>query len=480
MNNNLISSDDLLVGVYYCLKHAENFFNTGQHLYDKKEFQSSIPLLTISLEEALKGYILLRSFRDNKDLTNKDWEDLKRHQYKLTYLFKNLSDSSQNWDTKVIESMNTEMKDKIEKFPEYDKDSLIENLKLKDFYYSHFQELREACFYVDYNKLSKWIGFGENDKQKESLTYFLLQECIVTIFALRHAIETLVNEYRKKGDLTIELPFPKYSEYRDHKDFQSIEFINEHLRKLDSIKRELGMKMLTKFVKTNSLDQISNLVVSESFLNYYKVLNKQEHSDPHPLIKSLLIATYGSRFEPHGVYSGISYDYDFAPPRLYFSSIIEKKDQITISDLIWILNKEHRSLKDSFEQILRTEIVLEREEGKEVKLATYIEALNKIGIRSKEIKERDLEDAINFTKKLIAENSLSSITQKTIDEINSIHETNDFNQLSSTSRSIIASTYGMNQYPGYQVYFTPSEKINKTEARFHILEVLTKEHIRST
>ena len=56
---------------------------------------------------------------------------------------------------------------------------------------------------------------------------------------------------------------------------------------------------------------------------------------------------------------------------------------------------------DIIEKIIRTEIILERQIGKNVPFALYIEALNAVGIKTKMIKLDEIPNAIREAKRSV-------------------------------------------------------------------------------
>lgn len=481
-NGPFIENKQHITGCYYALKNAEHFAKTAESLYSEKNYQASIPLATVSIEESLKGYELIRRFSQGNDIAKKDWEDIKNHKFKLTHSFADLISGLRGIDDSRLEDVRRDM-EKIGLPFQLDKDKTIKGLEEKSLVYSHFKGLRESCLYVDWNSTSRtWTGFNSDDTI-DSLSFFVLKEAQLMIIHLKSRIERVINELREKGGLLIELPFPSYKEHRDIENHESTQMTRELASKLDETKMKQGLNALKKFVSTKNLDSVSPSMLQERILEYVKQLMKQDEPCAHPLFKALMIALSKSEDQVGNVMA-YSDDSDCTldkEPYMCFAVVIGREnDKRQIREIKDLQNYDYKFDNAVLERILRTEVVLERVKGKDVPISKFVEALSKIGVKAKVLKLSDIPDAVKYTNELIKDNHIEKnqyFTSDVISEIKSLIDSKQWDNISSISRTTISIVYGRVKYPGYNMYIVPSERIEKFKCRKLILESIEKNHI---
>ena len=132
--------------------------------------------------------------------------------------------------------------------------------------------------------------------------------------------------------------------------------------------------------------------------------------------------------------------------------------------------------QNMIEKIIRTEIIIERNHGKEISSDLWIEALNTIGIRTKMIKPAEMPKATRFAKEMIRLRQWKGVTEAIISQVNAV-KVEKWNSLDTVSRAAIASFYGITEHPGYDCYITPSNSIRKFKCRKAILQFLETPYV---
>ena len=288
----LIQNLNLLQGFYASLHNAENFLTSSKTLFDKDDFQSCIPLAIISIEESLKGIELLRRFQRGEYLTNEVLTTLKNHKHKLTHVMNESLEILKNIIKDLEKTKETLGKSNIG-IGKSDLSQRIANIQSRSAVYSHFQELKEACFYADWDKpREKWMLFDELLKDsKEKLAFFVHSEAEILLNLLKIGIETYVNRLRETGQLLEKLPYPSYPEHRSPENFESNTLKKPLGKKIDQIKHNEGLKIMKQFIKQRSFEFLSFDIFSNTKREYLKVIEKQSPDKwyPHPVIKAMMI-----------------------------------------------------------------------------------------------------------------------------------------------------------------------------------------------
>lgn len=486
----LIDNADILPGFYTCLYNAEKFFKSSKSLFEAKDFQSSIPLATISIEESLKGMELLTKFRHNEDITIEDWKELKNHKHKLTHVMQEAIKDLKNSTKEQLDEAKKELGKLSERVSGMSVDDAIKNLESRSGIHSHFKELREACFYADWDKLrGKWITFDElSNDMTEALAFFVLAEAQINLNLLKMGIERYVNRLRETGQLLKKLPYPSYTEYRTPDKFESSDLKFPRQSKADDVMYDKGLKVMQQFIEQRSFQFLSFGIFRKTMLEYLKVIAKQEdeHWYPHPMIKAMMMAM--SAVEKEEVKEGeniaaISDDSNITysgKPTMIFNVVARKKSGIT--EIVNITDLSHPEFKfdqDVIEKIIRTEIIIERNQGKEILPAIYIEALNAIGIKTKMIRLDEIPDAIRFAKEMVQNGQWQGVPKNISDQILAVKDTEEWDSLDTTLRVLIVSVYGMKKYPEFNSHMTPSDSIRKFKCRQTVLFALQKPYLKT-
>jgi hypothetical protein len=104
-------------------------------------------------------------------------------------------------------------------------------------------------------------------------------------------------------------------------------------------------------------------------------------------------------------------------PFMAITAIMAKKGDIfTIEKIASLSNEDHAFPTDMIGRILRTEIILEGDAGKDASIPKFIEALSIVGVKSKMIKDDELPDAISYVKNLAFKGALSNTSIARLEE----------------------------------------------------------------
>ena len=487
----LIENKDVLFGAFASLKHSEKFLKSARFLYnEKKDYQAAIPLATISIEESAKGVILAVKYRKFQHISEEEWEKLKTHKHKLTHAKEEAIKIISSASEEENEKSKQELKKSGFNVPEIDTSKMVNAVQQKSNLHSQLQELRESCFYVDWNHLdSKWQLFDElPEEYQDNLAFFCIEEAEHEIVFLKLQIEKIVNELRKSGNKLTKLPYPQYDEFREMKDFESIKEMNTEKSKFEKIKFQRGILAMQKFVTLESLSDISFGIFSDTLLKYFKLIKNQDDEEwyPHPMIKSFMYAVNAAKGKPEDGknYGGFSDDSDLDPdnkPHMAFATIVQYKSGVyTVLEIRDIV--EGKKIEpEMFEKIVRTEIILEREKGDEVTIPIFIEAMSVVGLIVKALKNEERLDAIKLAKEAAQNGRFQNAPDSIITEIQKIRDVSEWGDLSGETRVAIATMFVGKKY-GKKVNLVLTRddvKEKKHKARWYIMTALTSQYFKS-
>lgn len=483
----IIKNADLIAGFYACLHNAENFLKSAKTLETNEDFQSSIPLATISMEESLKGLELLTRFRHDEDLTEDIWNDMKNHKHKLTHVTTEALEELKKGRQEDLEKAKEELAKTGIKIDDIDVTKLISNLQKRAGIHSHFQELREGCFYVDWDKLrGKWMLFDELPKDSKSkLAYYAICEAELTLNFLKMGIERYVNRLRETGQLLEKLPYPSYTEHRPVENFESNSLQDPRKDKADFVKYEKGLEIMQHFIDQKSFEFLAFGVYRRTMLEYLQVLGKQnpEQWFPHPMIKAIMMAsskTHELQKEGKNI-AAISDDSDVTyegKPMMVFNVIAKLQSGVIELVNVTEVSQNIECQGDLIEKIIRTEKIIERQQGKDISTAIFIEAISSVGIKVKMIKSDEIPDAIRVAKEYATAGKIQG-REEMNKQILAIRGSEEWNEIVSDVRALICQVYGHQKYPGYNMYMTPTDEIRKSKCRQIIFMTLTQEYLKT-
>lgn len=482
MSEEFIPVNQTLMGAFASLDYAQIFYDQSNELYEQKKFQASIPISTISMEESLKGTEFTINFRHSEHMTREGWEKLKNHKHKLTHV--------KDFSINVMESATAEEEEKTKEelrksgiiVPDISGKDLTKIVKKQNFLHSHFQTLRELCFYSNWNSVEhSWNLFSDLSVEKQqSLAFFVLREAENSLDFLKLSIEKIVNNLRTNGTfVNTALPYPPYLEIRSMEKFESMKKWNKSISKYESVLYNNGVTVLQKIVGINSLDSVDFGILSDVMGKYLKLIQKQSDDGQylHPLMKSLMMALFSSKDTSDGNFGAFSTDSDSDDGKVsmaFFVGVESQDGYYTIKEIKDLNNKDYTYPMSAIEQILKTELIIERHEGSDIPISTYIEALSVLGIKAKMIKKEELPEAFEYAKNAIKENHLPDTPQAWIDEINNMDGLEDWDKISTYARLTITNPYAIAKYSelGFNMFITPSLGIEKWKVRTSVIHAI--------
>ncbi|WP_155991235.1 hypothetical protein [Candidatus Nitrosotenuis uzonensis] len=356
--------------------------------------------------------------------------------------------------------------------------------------HSHFQELREGCFYVNWDKLrGKWVVFDEfSGDMQEALAFYVFAEAQTNLNMLKMGIERYVNKLRETGQLLRKVPYPSYVELKTPDKWECNSLSPPIQSKVDSVKYEKGLKVMQQFIDQRSFQFLSFGVFRKTMLEYLKTIDKQSDEQwyPHPMIKSMMMALSIAKKEKKigANMAALSDDSNMTfsgKPTMSFSVIAKmvSEEACEVVNITELSHPDFQFNQDRIEKIIRTETIIERHPGKEIPFSTYIEALNTIGIRTKMIKMDEIPDAIRYIKDLAQKGLLAQYPKETVAQILAINGVEEWDDLDGVVRATTVSLYGINKYPEFNSHMTPAEKIPKFKCRQSILFALEKPYLET-
>ena len=485
----LIENADLLPGVYSCLHNSETFFKTSKSLFDGKDYQSSIPIATICMEESMKGLELLTKFRRNQNVTVDDWKYLKNHKHKLTHVMEDAMEDLKNASDKDIEKVKKEVAQTGHQSSDVNVSDAIKRLQGKSSIHYHFQELREGCFFSDWDKLrGKWIIFDElSSEMQDALAFFIFVEAQINLNLLKMGIERYVNKLRETEQLLKKLPYPSYSELRTPDKWESNNLSFSIQGKVDEVRYEKGLKVMKQFIEEKSFQFLSFGLFRKTMLEYLKVIAKQEDKKwfPHPMIKAMMMAMSKAKEknkEGENIMA-VSGDADQTyggKPMITFTAIAKMNSGVY--EFVKIIDMAHPEIEftqDLIEKIIRTEIIIERQQGKDIPHNIGTEALNAIGLKTKVIKMDEIPDAIRMVKGMVNSGKYAGLPQTIHDQVLAIRGVEEWDDLDSELRTMIVTGYGSQKYPEYNIHSTPVDSFRKFKCRITVLQVLEQPYLQT-
>lgn len=483
----MITNIDLLDGVYACLYNAKKFYDTAKGLYDRGDYQSSIPLSTISVEETMKGIALLTAFRKGNDISEHDWLKLTNHKYKLTHVFDEHASTIQSASGQDLDRVRSATARSHPHLPDLDPTDVINGLKSKSYAYSFFKDLRESCFYTGWSKNQKdWLRFDRSTKEtRKALAFFVASEASHSLELFKSFVEREINAIRNEGYTLKDLPYPDYPEYRPPKRQHSAH-TRGRLDKYEAILYKKGEKILKEFIKEKNFERISNTVLTNAYRKYLGVLIKPPPDEwyPHPMVKAVAMAADRLSRDPDAgggpicVTTGDAEQTYEGKPMIVFCIVAKMHNgMFQIEKLTHVSNPSTDLDNDMIEKILRTEIVIERCRGKDVTANIFIEALSTIGIKTKMIPMKEIKDAIVTSKRMLAGGNSKDLPDFIANEVKLILSADEWDSLDTRTRAHIVTVYGMKKYPGYNMFITPSDNIRKHKLRTTVLRSLKQQYL---
>ena len=441
----LIDLLHVATGVYLTRKNAKRVFTDAKFLYDNQQFQSAIPLFIISIEESLKAQELSIKFEKKQAITQKDWSNLQNHKYKLSHNYDFMIENIESANDQTTKEIARELGHK--NMLQY-KSDILDFLLVQKSHMSQFQFLKEKCLYQNWNKeFSEWDGFDYiTSGQKEDLAYYIMKQAEIQLKLLELSIEMAVYVIRRDSFMIKDLEFPTYNELRHPQDFETKSAPNSID---DYFKYYRGLKIFESLIMKKSFAIIDQIITHELIRKCLKLIPTNNLDDwyPHPMIKSIYFAMAALREgSKDGNYTGYSDDADQThdgKPMMYCASIINKNDKIAKIERIMINGNEYSINDKIIHQILKMELVIDTQIGKEISLEKTHLAYSKIGLKIRKLRDNEIKPAIDNAISMIDEGKMERITDKVKAQIKLTTKQN-WNDQDVMIRSIIGSCFASN------------------------------------
>lgn len=449
------SEDDELIdwphvgtGIFVSLHKAKRLFDDAKFLFDNKKYERAIPIFINSIEESLKSYEFSIKFRKYQTVSTLEWNKLQDHKHKLTHVKEFVIKTLEDGDKKELEKMQRDI------IPDSSKikiDQMINQLKSEIAVDSQLQGLKEKCLYTDWDKQNKeWNDFDLLDESKqEDLAFYVMKKAELELERLHFGIENAVNSLRHDDKDIKNLEYPKYNEFREIKNYDSLK-LSKPFTRGEKTKYDRGKRIMQKFISKNAVWTIYEEITYDNLRLYLKLTNKHAQEDwfPHPIIRALLLAFNAANSnDKDGNFMGVSGDaeeaYDEKPMMSTVAIVAKKDDKFSVEKIVIMTdeNDEYNISDKIIEKIIDTEMVIERFKGKEMPLEAVHEAFSKIGIKLRKLKDEEIEKAIEFSKDMIKQNKIKGMPEEIIPKILSATKDN-WEDLDPLVRSVISSGYG--------------------------------------
>ena len=483
----LIKTKELDFGFYFCLHNSEKFLKTTKLLFMNQNYQLSIPIATISIEETMKGVEILTKSEHNQTISKDEWEALKNHKHKLTHVLNNALSATNELTDETFKKAKQQAAKIDNQIGDFSIEDTIKILQNQANVFSYFKELREGCFFTDWDKQRRrWISFDELSKQmQEALAFFVYVSAQDALNVFKIGIERYVNRYRKNGQQLIKLPFPTYTEFRTPENWESKNLPSLIQNKVDKIKFQKGLNIMRQFIDKKSFKNLSFDIYNKTLNNYKKVIAKQKDDELflHPMLNAIMTAASTATQENKDGknFAFVAGDANLTPdgkPLILFKVIARMNS--SICEIVQIIDKNHPEIvftSDMIEKIIRTEIIIERNQGKEISPDLFIEALSVIGIKCKMIQLEKIQEVINFVKEMSKLGKLNHVPSNIRKQIEMIKGEEEWSDLGGQVRSIITYNYSVTKYPGCNFHITSTDTISKYICRLTILAALEKKFI---
>ena len=235
-NNDLdIPENKLLLGVNLSLVNATSLLDSCKLLHDDDKFQSAIPLACLSLEESFKGIKIMKKYKEGKNITVKEWKnEFTKHGHKFKDVLQDICERKFVSDLHNSESPKKQLK--------RHKDCL-EFVK----HVTALNRVKQLCFYGDWFENEWWL-FSRFFQYKKELSYFVIHTAEEYLNECRLYVEDYVNKGREK-DLVINSEYPPYEEFREFKNYDSVQLLEKLKKEYNKKKFQTGIKELNMFIQ---------------------------------------------------------------------------------------------------------------------------------------------------------------------------------------------------------------------------------------
>ena len=471
--NILIDYPQVVVGMYLVRQNANKIFQDAKFLYDNQRFQTAIPIFVNSIEESLKSQEMAIKFGKKQSISSNEWDKLRLHKHKLTHIANFVIENTESMSDETTKNVSKEL-GFDEKMFEHRNEIIVINKGEKNTE-SYFQKLKEFCLYQNWNvEFKEWDEFDRlKSEQKEDLAYYIMKKAEIHLHQLDMGIEMEVYVIRRDFFMIKDLEFPTYNELREPKNFETRAYALE----LDHFKFHRGLRILESLMIKKAfavIDQIMTMDLIKSI--NLPSMEDIDNWEPHPIVRAIFVANT-SQGKEDGNYAGVSRDADLTksgePQMLTFVGI-NKKDGITTIEKIMINGNEFSVNDKVIEQIMKTETVIDAHPGKEIPLEKMHQALAKIGLKMRKLRDNEIQPAIdNALSMMDSDWKIEGITEEIIEQIKSVTKQN-WENADPNIRAMISSFYGRHIIKDEDtiVMSGPYDPIEKFKVRGMIYQML--------
>lgn len=244
-----------MFGIRIAKNNAEKHLKESKQHYNNAEYQSAIPSSVFSFEESSKFRHLLDYLQKGIDVTHGNWEDLRRHKFKLTDAekeIKNDVERSSDLDHHISSAYLRDVG--LTSVPNSREENLFVLQKIIEAQ-SKLSKLKEICLYANWNEhKDDWDKFDNiSTIEQKALSLFVLN-----LAEHKFLLSLLSLEY-------FENPFPKPSSEILRSPSASINYLEEKL--IHSQNMLVTQKM--KLHEEETISNIEELRLGHNILNKY-------------------------------------------------------------------------------------------------------------------------------------------------------------------------------------------------------------------
>ena len=250
----LFHNEKILSGIHIAKNNAEKHLKESKIHHRNAEYQSAIPSSVFSFEESSKFSHLLDYLQKGNDVTCGNWEELRKHKFKLTDAEKEIKNNVEN-SSKLDQHINsTYLRDVgLTLVPNSKEENLFVLQKTIEAQ-SKLSKLKEICLYANWiEHKNDWNSFDDIlISEQKALSLFVLN-----LTEHKFILSSLSLEY-------FENPFPKPSSDILRSPSASKNYLEEKIIHSQNM-------LITQKMKIHEQETISNI---EEIQLGHEILNK--------------------------------------------------------------------------------------------------------------------------------------------------------------------------------------------------------------
>jgi len=453
----MIDPEQASAGVGLIQNKAKRLYEDAASLYSTGSFQNTMVLAILSIEESLKGELVAAKAQKNLGLTEKQWNKLKIHDYKL-----NIDALAAMLDQDNVKEF---YKIRITRraIPTFGRKKPTRD-DIKSFR-AHMKSLRSGlnsikkmCLYNEWiTQYSKWDEFGYLEKGVQDDLAF----CLIDMAKWQLAACELVARFPPPEDEADHDSDPRWS-------FPGPDYDNPH--KLLSGELALGAVLQEKLfaispqVVTRNIAKRCMGIIGYSFY---------DSTNWHPFVKAFFLA-YGRPLTHQDGECTVEADnarqtYE-GKPTMHASVTISKEGFRIVCKKITVNGVEYEAHDSRIDALLGVEEVLTRWHGPEVSVERIVEAFAKIGVGIYMLRDAEVENAIRMTNEGVEAGRLP-LPREIADDVRAATR-GGWGSLNPLARAYIATVY--KKKTNALVLSSAVDPIRKSKIRDMAWEALTR------